>query len=83
VSHLCCRHRNDTLRRSCCVAKGSAATPAPPARTTVGRRRGADGTHAWTLPRRLDRILPEIHLEGEDEVVVAEPEEEQALPLAA
>jgi RND superfamily putative drug exporter len=37
------------------------------------------GSHAWTLPRWLDRILPEIHLEGEDEVV----EEEQALPLAA
>ncbi len=27
------------------------------------------GEHAWTLPPWLDRILPEIHLEGEDEVV--------------
>ena len=30
---LCCRHRNDTLRRSCCFAKPSAAALAPPART--------------------------------------------------
>jgi RND superfamily putative drug exporter len=24
------------------------------------------GDHAWTLPRWLDRVLPEIHLEGEE-----------------
>jgi RND superfamily putative drug exporter len=27
------------------------------------------GRHAWTLPRWLDRVLPQIHLEGEDEKV--------------
>jgi RND superfamily putative drug exporter len=37
------------------------------------------GRHAWTLPRRLDRVLPQIHLEGEDEKV-AEPVE---LPVPA
>jgi hypothetical protein len=24
------------------------------------------GTYAWTLPRWLDRVLPEIYLEGEE-----------------
>jgi RND superfamily putative drug exporter len=39
------------------------------------------GDRAWTLPRWLDRVLPEIHLEGEDEVVA--PAAEEARRVAA
>jgi len=30
------------------------------------------GDHAWTLPRWIDRILPHVELEGEDEPVTGE-----------
>jgi RND superfamily putative drug exporter len=35
------------------------------------------GDRAWTLPHWLDRVLPEIHLEGEDEVAAPAAEEER------
>jgi RND superfamily putative drug exporter len=49
------------------------------------------GHHAWRLPRWLDRILPEIHLEGEpaaDPEPTFPPDEDEdepnePLPLAA